>query len=352
IFEMYDRIDECFPEGGYIKARKAFDFYYTYPERASRMEMFELFKAAIDADGLKTPDFALNPFSALLVELYFDEQIDLEIAKTYQSKVREILEEGLKNCAKNNTCARWETIQGYAPSRLEAFETVRGFYDCEYYAEKYYQEFLDNPDDCDIIRTVFSRFRFGECPDTDERFLAVKNAGQEKCVQPTVNATLKSAYDCLQNADYQCAIDSFEVAIQESEDTLKQANYLILIAKIYNAHLKNFPQARAYALKAAELRPDWGEPFILIGRLYASSGPLCGPGRGWDSQIVVWPAIDAWNRAKSIDPEVAAEANKWIRRYSQYMPKKEDVFIRNLKAGQEFRVGCWIQRSTRIRTAD
>jgi hypothetical protein len=116
--------------------------------------------------------------------------------------------------------------------------------------------------------------------------------------------------------------------------------------------LKNFSQSRAYALKAAEVRPDWGEPYIVIGRLYASSGPLCGPGRGWDSQIVVWPAIDAWNQAKAVDPSVRDEANKWINRYAQFMPTKEDVFIRNLQAGQSFYVGCWIQRSTRIRTAD
>lgn len=352
IFEMYDRIELCFQEGGYIKARKAFDYYYTYRDRATRMEIFELFKAAIDQDGLETADFVLNPFSALLVELYFDDEIDMTTAQSYQEKVRAILAEGLKNCEENNSCHRWNTIQSYAPLRLEAFETVRGFYDCDYYMDKHYQEFLDNPEDCDLMRTVFSRLKWGGCDEAEERFAALVNLGNEQCVTSTVNQTLKAAYDCLQNAEYECAIENFELAITETEDSEKQASYLILIAKIYNVHLRNFPQARAYALKAAEARPNWGEPYVLIGRLYASSGPLCGPGRGWDSQIVVWPAIDMWNKAKSIDPEAAAEANKWIRRYAQYMPNKEDVFIRNLKSGQNFFVGCWIQRSTRIRTAD
>ena len=170
--------------------------------------------------------------------------------------------------------------------------------------------------------------------------------------KPGENSTLVAGYECLQNADYNCAVETFEQAVSETEDPEKKAKYLLLIAKIYNAHLKNFPQARAYALKAAEVKPNWGEPYILIGRLYASSGPLCGPGRGWDSQIVVWPAIDMWNKAKSVDPEAAAEANKWINRYAQYMPTREDVFIRNLQAGQNFSVGCWIQRTTKIRTAD
>ena len=125
-----------------------------------------------------------------------------------------------------------------------------------------------------------------------------------------------------------------------------------MISKIYYAHIKNFPAARKYALEAAEDRPNWGEPFMLIGKLYASSGPLCGPGRGWDSQVVTWPAIDKFNYAKKIDPSVADEANEWARKYRQYMPKKEDIFFRQLKAGQSFKVGCWIQETTTIRTAD
>ena len=100
------------------------------------------------------------------------------------------------------------------------------------------------------------------------------------------------------------------------------------------------------------MKSGWGEPYLLIGKLYASSGPLCGPGRGWDSQIVTWPAIDKWEYAKSIDPASAKEANSLIARYKQYMPNKEDVFFRTLNVGQSFYVGCWIKETTKIRTSD
>jgi hypothetical protein len=59
-----------------------------------------------------------------------------------------------------------------------------------------------------------------------------------------------------------------------------------------------------------------------------------------------------WNRAKSVDPASAAEANRWINRYAQYMPTREDVFLRNLKTGDRFYIGCWIQEYTTIRTSD
>lgn len=348
VFMLYDQLEECYGKGGYIKGLKAFDFYYKYPDRASKIEQYNLFKASIDQDGKKAHDFIINPFTSLLVELHLDGQVSMEEAQTYGQKIREVIAYGLENC-KGVGCERWEIVNSYAPVRLETFETVKGFYDCDYYINKYYSLFEENQDDCDVIRNVYSYLKWGGCAEADAKFKNLIRVGNEKCVE---EGTLEKAYTALKEARYDEAITLFGQAADEAESKEQKGKIILVIAKIYNAHKRNFPQARKYALQAADVRPNWGEPYILIGRLYASSGPLCGPGRGWDSQIVVWPAIDMWNKAKSVDPSVSAEANKWIRDYSKYMPKKEDVFIRNLQAGQTFRVGCWIQETTKIRTAD
>lgn len=348
IFELYDQIQQCYPEGGYIQARKAFDLYYKYRWRASKLEIYELFKESIEIDGEEVQDFVINPFTSLLVELYFDEKISMEEAQEYAARIKDIVVKGVENC-EGVMCERWAIIESYAPERLEAFETVRGFYDCEYYTEKYYAQFEENPTDCDIIRTVYSRMKWGGCNENSEKLKELIRTGNQNCVE---EKALSKAYDALRNADYDMAISLFETAAEEEENLEKKALYLLTIAKIYYAHKRNFPQSRQYALQAAAVRSDWGEPYILIGQLYASSGPLCGPGTGWDSQVVVWPALDAWNKAKRIDPSVTAEANKWIGRYAKYMPSKEDVFQRNLTTGQTFFVGCWIRETTTIRTAN
>lgn len=351
IFALYDEIDKCYGEGGaYAPARKAFDLYYKYPYRASPEEIYAMFKEAIDRDGLETPDFVLNPFTALLVDLYFQGKIPEAEAKKYQQLVRDILAKGLADC-EGKSCERWKIIEQYVPVRLESFETVKGFYDCSYYLDKYYGDFLAASTDCDTIRAVYSWLKWGDCAEDSEAFQRLIAAGNENCrVEST--GPLSLGYDCLRNADYNCAIENFQKAADETSDPEKKGQYLLLIAKVYDAHFKNYPRSRQYALQAAAVRPNWGEPYIHIGRLYASSGPLCGPGRGWDSQVVVWPAIDMWTRAKQVDPSVAGEANKWIGRYSQYMPSREDIFQRNLNEGDAFRVGCWIQETTRIRAAN
>ena len=347
IFELYDEIDNCYKEGEYIAGRKAFDLYYKYPHRASREEIYQLFKIAIDGKSETVPDFIVNPFTALLVEMYFADKISMTEAQKYDAKIRDIVAKGIANC-EGGGCDRWDIIQGYAPVRLEAFETAKGFYGCDYYLDKYYPDFEEATTDCDVIRMVYSRLKWGGCEESLEKFKTLIRTGNEECVEETA---LQKAYQALRDGSYNEAIALFEEAANKEEDVEKKSQYVLLIAKIYYAHLKNFSKARQYALQAGQIRSNWGEPYLLIGRLYASSGPLCGPGTGWDSQVVVWPAIDKWNYAKQIDPSAAAEANKWIGQYAKYMPSREDIFQRNLQDGAPFSVGCWIQESTRIRAA-
>lgn len=356
VMSLYDQRVECFGEEAYVAGRKAFDMYYNYKAYYDEATIYNLFKKAIDGQDLETGYFVVNPFTKLLVEGLVNDEIDREEGKAYANKLLEIIEHGNENCEETKTCDAWTIINGYAPARLEALEGYEDFYDCAYYTEKYYQEFLDNPEDCDIIVRVYAKLRRGGCGEDYEEIVAVRDARNTLCVkkqEPVEPGPLRRAFDAYNEGQFKDAVALFKEFVDGTDDIEKKSKYNLLISKLYYRDLKNYPEARRYALKAAEDKPNWGEPFILIGKLYASSGPLCGPGTGWDSQIVTWPAIDKWNYAKRIDPTVADEANQLIRTYTQYMPKKEDVFLRpGIDTGDSFRVGCWIQENTTVRTAD
>jgi len=349
IFELYSEIDRCYADGSFSDARKAFDLFYKYPYRSTKEETYKLFKKVIDTDGEDMPYFTFNPFAALIVDMHNEGKIDDAEAKKYVDIINRALAKQLAEC-KGKKCDRYIEIKRYMPERLEYFERVKGFYDCQYFTNKYYPDYQEDPESCDNMLTVLSRMKFGGCtPENSAEYKEIL-AKYTKCVK--VIDPSNKCYTLLQDAKYKEAIECFKEKAANETDTNKKAKYTLLVAKIYYAHLKNFPQARKYALDAAKIRGSWGEPYLLIGRMYASSGPLCGSGRGWKSQVVVWPALDMWYKAKSIDPAAAKEANKFINRYSQYMPNKEDIFIRNLKAGDTYFVPCWIQRSTKIRASD
>lgn len=346
IFTFYDQIEECYGEVGYVAGRKAFDLYYKYKDRTTEDEEFALFRKSIDTDGEDAQFFILNPFTDLLVRQFNEGKIEMAPAQKYVQMIKDRISKGYES-GKNKE--QWDIISEYALNRLEAFEGVKGFYGCEYYSAKYFKDFEADPTNCEIITQVFGQLRRGGCQEDDPRLAEIEAAYNKHCRKESAPSDAKLAYQALRDGDYEEAVVRFQIAADSAKENDKKADYLLLVAKVHYAHLKDFPKARKSALEAANFRANWGEPYLLIGRLYASSGPLCGPGRGWDSQIVVWPAIDKWNYAKKIDPSSAQEANEWIGRYSQYMPSREDIFQRNLQNGQSFRVPCWIQENTTVR---
>lgn len=351
ILMLYQEARRCYPGDGYMSAIQGFDSYYTYPGSATDDEIYELFKESIEIDGPeKLNYFVINPMSKLLVEQHREGKIEVDEAKMITDALKTRLAKGLKNCS-GAECEPWKAIENYAPETLRYFETVQGFYDCQYFINQYYADYKADPTNCDAILTAYSRLRYGGCTDGTPEFDELKQAYENNCrVVASGPSDLKKAFDCLESGDYNCAIENFTAAAEGAEEAEKKGRYYMYASKVYYSHKRNFGQARAFARKAANADPSSGEPYMLIGTLYASSGPLCGPGTGFDSQIVTWPAIDKWQQAKRIQPDLAGKANKLINTYTQYMPSKADVFQRGIKEGDSFTVGCWIQETTRVRT--
>lgn len=344
--ELYEGGLRCFPKENYLHGMYAFDLYYSFRQYATDQEIYDLFRRTLDLDGERTGAFVLNPFTDILITRFQAGEIPAEEARTYVDKVRQALAYGLAN---SQEVENFKVVDSYVPARLEELETIEDFYPPAYYAEKYYAEYQADPSNCDLIQTVYSRLRWGKVADNDPRLVELTDKVNNECKVEETLTSARQALELLQAGRYKDAVKGFEQAAEETDDLDRKARYNQLIAKIQYAHLKNFSMARTYAQKAAKLKPNWGEPYILIGKLYASSGPLCGPGRGWESQVVTWVAIDKWQYAKSIDPSVTEEANKLISQYTPFMPSVEDIFQRNLQEGASYAVGCWIQETTRIR---
>ncbi len=355
ILRLYEEIGECYPEQkDYVKARKAFDLYYEYPDLASEATKYTMFKEVVDVKQLETYVFVLNPFTKMMVDRFIKREIDTAEAQHYAALIPEIVNTNLK---KGEELKSWVTVNEYAIPYIDRLEAVKGFFDCTYYLDKYISIYEANQGNCEEATSIYSKLRFGGCEKTDDKLREIFTALiQYNCIETQTTTSgggvISKAYEYLRDGNYRGALSKFEEAINNTDDDEKKSKYNFIISKIYYAHLKNYPKSRQYARKAAALRSNWGEPYILIGKLYASSGPLCGPGRGFDSQVVTWPALDKWNYAKSIDPNVAAEARQLINRYSKYMPSREDIFQRSIAKGSVFSVGCWIQEKTTVRTAD
>jgi hypothetical protein len=99
--------------------------------------------------------------------------------------------------------------------------------------------------------------------------------------------------------------------------------------------------------KAISFNGSYGKAYILIAQMYASSP-------NWSDEAALnkctyFAAIDKLQRAKSVDPSVAEEAQKLINTYAGHTPKDEDLFFLGLKKGNSVTIGGWIGETTTIR---
>ncbi len=165
--------------------------------------------------------------------------------------------------------------------------------------------------------------------------------------EPSAQAAYGLAKLFLVKEEFEKAITYYEEAIDREEDPSKKADYLYQLGFITNAQLKQPQKARTYALEAIRLKPDWGEPYILIGDAYAGSKDCFTD--EFEKTTIYWAAVDQYSKAKSVDADVAEKANERISTYKKYFPDIETIFFYSLKEGDNYTVGCWINETTKVR---
>ena len=136
VMMIYDKRVECFGGQPYVDGRKAFDYYYKFPQYSTPDETFALFRKAVDAKGEDADYFVINPFTKMLSDRVIEGKLSHAEGQAYAKTLLAAVKKGKATC-KGTLCQAWETIESYAPPRLEALEGVDGFYDCEYYKTKY-----------------------------------------------------------------------------------------------------------------------------------------------------------------------------------------------------------------------
>jgi tetratricopeptide (TPR) repeat protein len=166
--------------------------------------------------------------------------------------------------------------------------------------------------------------------------------------EPSALAAFNLAKIFAMKENYSKAAAYYNEAIEKEKDQLNRAEYYYQLGWITFAKLEDLQAARKYALQAINLRPGWGEPYILIGDAYAASKDCFTD--DFEKRTVYWAAVDKFVQAKSIDTSLSEKVNERIQIYSSYFPDAETIFFHSLKNGDPYTVGCWINEKTTIRS--
>jgi tetratricopeptide (TPR) repeat protein len=332
LLAIYDQRIKYFGEEGLVLGKKAIAIYDYAPER--KEEINALFKKSVEIEGPKSGPAVLYKYFQVNTELFAEKKITKEDVIDVYDQVSEQIDANLDGPDSAN----------YDKSRMNVETFFGPFATCEDLVEIYTPRLKATPDNVVLLRKIVNLFSKKGCNDAAIYMQAAENLHK---TEPTAKASLSLARMYAAKGQSAKASSYYSEAAELESDNNKKANIVLETADFNLRTLKNYSQARTLALRAASLRPGWGRPYIMIGDIYASSSSGCPD--EFSGASVFWAAIDKYQKAKSVDPSLADEANRKIGTYTKYFPKKDDVFFNNLKVGDSYTVKCWINETTTIR---
>jgi len=347
IMEIYDKRIQNFGNEGYNLGRKA-TIYLKY-KLASAEQMtdeqkkviynnaFKWLETSVEKQGKESEAAVLLLLNRATALLFKTGDFKADKVMAVYDKTIAIVEENL--VAKPDDDNYQKAKAGINRAFVES-----GAVTCEILIPLYQAEFEKKPDDLATLKKINYMLNREDCSDSK---LYADVAEKLYKMEPTSQSAFSMARLFLKRSNAAKAIEYYEEAISSEKDKYEKANYCYELAQVIYTQ-KNYSRVRDYARQAISLNPEWGKPYILIGKVYAASSKSIGES-DIQQRLVFCLAVDQFIKAKAVDPEVAAEANKEIATYSQYFPNKEDAFFENLKAGSTFKVGGWINESTTVR---
>lgn len=345
---IYDQRIEYFPDHyrtgqsqvGTILGRKGIDLYTYAPNRYE--ETYNTLKKSLELDGNSTDGSVLIYYFRSVIKMAKKAKIDsTEIVDAYD-RVIDILDFNIKGLEASGD-DRWAEIYKNFKGNIDA--TFEPFATCEDLVKLFSKKYKANPNDINLLSKITSNLDKRNCTD-DPLYL---NASEKlHKLQPSPESAYLIGRLLLKEEEYNKAIPYLEESTK-SEDLERAHSAYKLLAEVLRA-TKNYPRSRQMALKAIELNPNDGTPYITIGDLYASSAKQCGDNE-FTSRVAYWAAIDKYEQAKRVDPSVAETANKRIADYRVYFPSLETIFFYDYKEGDTYTVECWFTERTTIRAA-
>lgn len=350
LLSFYDEELECYAEGveSFLYGRKGYDQFYL---KGYSMDALESLNMALEKGGNDTEYIILAPMGKLISYLFSSGKLDKAQAREMYDAAIQFADYNIEN----NQGYKVYFESGKANLVSSVSEIEDEIFDCAYFKEDLLPEFENNKEDIDVVRYVLEKLKKQGCEDTDADIIRIQSKYDELYASRAAEyeverRRLNPAYDAskmIEEENYSGAVDRYQEAIDAEDDDAKKAQYYYQMATIQSGKLGQTGSARANANKAASLNSGWGKPYILIGDIYGRMSRNCGD--SWQQRLAILAAIDKYSYAKSIDPDVASDANKRINNYQSSLPLVEEGFQRNVSAGDRVSVGCGIGETVTVR---
>jgi len=303
-------------------------------------EASELINKAITERGAKTQAAVIITFMTNTITRYKDGDIDemtvvdnYNTASTVMSKKIQV--------AKGKKKVEYE---GYKKMIDKSFANS-GAASCENIEKIFGPQLTEHAEDLDWLKRINRLLIRSNC---DESQIFFNTSELLYKIEPSASSAFGLFKMNLETNNIDKAKQYLNEAINLEEDDDIKAKYYTKLALLSFSE-KKYHEVKAISLKALALNPNCGTAYILMGKAYAASANTYGK-NAFEHSTVYWVAVDKFIKAKKVDPSKAEEANNLIRIYSAYFPNKEEIFFqKEVSIGASYKVGGWINETTKVR---
>ena len=320
------------------KGRKAVD-YLQYAPKPDVKQAYEWLKESVETEKQESLGSTLFYFLDCSQRIVKADPNHTEQFFTDYLNATKYADDAIAAATKESTKKNLTSVR----ENLVAIFINSGVADCESLQNIYGPQVEANQSDSTFLKKAINVLKMMKCTESDAYFQASYYMYK---INPTADAAVGCGYQAYKKGDYDSAVKYFDEAIGMEADNAKKAEMSYAAAgAMFGA--KKYSQVKSYCYKALEFNPEFANAYILLAQAYGSSPRWSDEGAL--NRCTYYVVLDKLQRAKSIDPSVAEQANELIRTYSAHLPESQDLFMLGYKKGDRITVGGWIGESTTIR---
>jgi len=329
------RIQYGFGEEGYILGLKGYELVIADKNRSS--EAFEILKKGVSLSGNNSDFRTVYGYMKAVVNLEKSGEKTKSNVLSVYAIISEIIDYNIVNESK---------ITKYFVQYSEKIENLFTPYaNCDDLIALFSAKFDQNTENVDFLKRVTKVLDNKKCTDSKLFFNAY---GRLYDLEPSAASADQMSKMSIAKGKAFDAISYAKEAIEMEEDTSTKAKYYLALADAYRS-AGSFTSARNAVYSALEFRKDWGQAYINLGNIYIVGAKACDG--DFEKLTVYWVAIDMFKQALN-DEDTKETASKSISIYSKQFPTKETCFFNGVESGKSHTVGCWINKTTTVRTSD
>ena len=311
----------------YILERKARELLtYNQSDRAGIRKVFtEAIEAAVAKNGVAGSELVAIYFKNLCDD-YVNEEVEADLILAEYERLSPMFTDATEEDKKNKE--QFETAFG-----------LSGAANCDNLERLFSKKLSENPDDVAVLSQAVALMSRANC-ESDFFFQTTEKFYQ---VQPSAETALFLAQAFQNKKEFDKAKLYLHEAIKVEENPAEKVKLYVRIAVVELA-AQNFVESAAAAKEAIAIEPENGYAYFILAQTYALGNNGCS---GLAKDATFGAAYEMMSKAVSLldeQPDVKADAQKFMATYRNFFPTAEECFFNELKEGSAYTVGCGTAR--------